>query len=133
MHALALIIIFRFMIKLVMTLSICYDSLPKVFYSCIICVISRIIFWNLHHDRNYEHVLLFTYLTPASLSSHLSNIPTLNVSNYLDWHQKLLIILGCLDLIRPFVSLSLIHLLPLVLQIRKIYIKSETILIDYLS
>ena len=63
MHPLALIIMFRFMIKLVATPIICYDSYPKVFYNRIISVISKIMFWNLHPDRNCKHVFLIIAMT----------------------------------------------------------------------
>ena len=37
-------------------------------------------------------------MTPASPSLYLSNIPVLNRSNYLNWYEQLLIVLGYLDL-----------------------------------
>ena len=98
MHALALFIIFKFMNELVVILIICYDFCPKVFCSCITSAISRIMLWNLYYDHNCEHTFLFTTMIPVLLSSYLSNIFILNGSNYLNWHEQLLIILGCLDL-----------------------------------
>ena len=98
MDILILFIIFKFMIKLVATLIIYYDFCLKIFYSYIISAISRIVLWNLHHDRNCEHVLLFIAITSNSFSLHLSNILILNGFDYPDWHEQLLIVLGCLDL-----------------------------------
>ncbi|XP_070043917.1 uncharacterized protein [Nicotiana tomentosiformis] len=37
-------------------------------------------------------------ITPDSLSSHMSNIPELNSSNFNEWKEQLEITLGCLDL-----------------------------------
>ena len=37
-------------------------------------------------------------MTPAALNGHLSNIPMLNGSNFTDWKEELLLILGCLNL-----------------------------------
>ena len=42
--------------------------------------------------------MFVTAMTPAGLHSHLSLIPALNGSNFCDWHEQLLITLGCLDL-----------------------------------
>ena len=52
----------------------------------------------LHHDYNVSLIMFVTAMTPAGLHSHLSLIPALNGSNFCDWHEQLLITLGCLDL-----------------------------------
>ena len=52
----------------------------------------------LHHNYNVTLIMLVTTMTSTGFHSHLSLILVLNGSNFSDWHEQLLITLGCLDL-----------------------------------